>query len=1387
MDGDLDLSNSTGNLTLSSLSSAPSSPTVGDTYYDSTLAQARVYQAGGWSAMDGTAAGSLDAAYNGGGTITVDGGAVTLTDSQTDTTGGFLINKTGVVTGTDSADVLYVNSSGAHDTTGRVSLLRLNMQTETATTPEGARITMNANSDNAIKITKGAVILDDGALTLTSGALTLSSGNLDVTGTGTFSGTLTASGALSVGTTLALAGVTTAQASIIIDADHAEAFLVRENADAADVLTVDTTQDAGDTTMLLTTKVTTGTGLHVDGSTITTGDAVKITVAAATMTAAGAALSVVADGTEVFAVRDDGSILSVTGTAEGTTALGVTTGDVVITDGDLTLSGGEAVINDGVTTSGSGLTLTSTITTSTAGAFLVTGNSLTSGTMALFTTSGTVTGTVLGITASGLTTGTVLDMSAAALTTGKVIDISDLDAITSGKAIHIDATGTTQTSGVLVHIDSASTGITTSGRLLLVDATGDFNDTGGAVVEIQSVHTTGVGLLMTMDAVTDGFGLDMTADGLTSGAGVRLVSSSTGLTTAGNILYVQASGDFNDAGAAVVEIESAHTTGVGLLMTMDAVTDGFGLDMTADALTSGAGARFISSSTALTTGGNVVYIQAGGDFDAAGGQVVEIESAHTTGTGLQLTMDAATDGLGMYLTADALTSGAGVSLNTSSAGLTTGGNVLYVGASGDFNDAGGQVVEIESVHTTGTGLQLTMDAITDGIGMFMTVDALTSGQGVSIASSATAITGAGRLLRVDHTGATGTNAILSEFASAGDDETTILRVTASDVLAGGVMFDLSGAAMTTGTAIDAGGLNALTTGIGLNIASTATAITGAGRLVYVNHAGATSTNGILNEFTTAATDETVNVRITASAAISGEILDISAVLMADGTAIDISNLAAITSGKAIHVDATGTTQTSGVLVHLDSASTSLTTGGRILLADMTGDFNDTGGAVVEIKSVHTTGVGLLMTMDAVTDGFGLDMTADALTSGAGARFISSSTSLTTAGNVLYVQASGDFNDAGGQVVEIESAHTTGTGLQLTMNAVTDGLGLSLAANALVDGAGVSLISSSTALTTAGNILYVQASGDFDDAGGQVVEIESAHTTGTGVQLTMDAATDGLGMFMTADALSSGKGVEITSSSTALTTAGNLLHVSATGDFDDAGGQVVEIESVHTTGTLLQLTGNAITDGIGVDLAVNALTTGTGIDMGGMDAVTSGKAVNIQSTGEAFTSGILLDVGHSGDGGNAAMTGNVAKFASSIDDTDTSGTATENYDVVLISRTDIMNGAGGTLDADGALLKLESTATQTAGTLTVDTSAIEISHNTRSASVPYAITITHNNAGAGSPGGIDMSSFSVDEPIIKFKTDATGSSKSPETVSQDDWLCVADDSNNLRFIPCYAAS
>ena len=48
---------------------------------------------------------------------------------------------------------------------------------------------------------------------------------------------------------------------------------------------------------------------------------------------------------------------------------------------------------------------------------------------------------------------------------------------------------------------------------------------------------------------------------------------------------------------------------------------------------------------------------------------------------------------------------------------------------------------------------------------------------------------------------------------------------------------------------------------------------------------------------------------------------------------------------------------------------------------------------------------------------------------------------------------------------------------------------------------------------------------------------------------------------------------------------------------------------------------------------------------------------------------------------------------------------------------------------------------------------QITASTSSGSDTYALDITSDNSGAGNPGGIDMSSFSVDEPLVKAPADA----------------------------------
>jgi hypothetical protein len=127
-------------------------------------------------------------------------------------------------------------------------------------------------------------------------------------------------------------------------------------------------------------------------------------------------------------------------------------------------------------------------------------------------------------------------------------------------------------------------------------------------------------------------------------------------------------------------------------------------------------------------------------------------------------------------------------------------------------------------------------------------NALTSGIGVVITSSATAITGAGRLLRVDHTGATGTSATLSEFASAATDETVIHQITASGALALGVASKISVLSMTTGTALVINDADALTTGNLITLLSNSSS-NGTRTLVTLKNDHASATGTTLMSFT----------------------------------------------------------------------------------------------------------------------------------------------------------------------------------------------------------------------------------------------------------------------------------------------------------------------------------------------------------------------------------------------------------------------------------------------------------------------------------------------------------------------------------------------------------
>lgn len=552
---------------------------------------------------------------------------------------------------------------------------------------------------------------------------------------------------------------------------------------------------------------------------------------------------------------------------------------------------------------------------------------------------------------------------------------------------------------------------------------------------------------------------------------------------------------------------TGSTTTSFMTITASGLTTGTAVYLVANALTTGKGMHVVAN--ALTTG-QMLHLAHTTSVIADGGSMLRISSTSIDTGG-------ATNGTLLDLSSTAQVAGVVAQVATA---LTTGGALL-------INSSG-------TMTTTGYLLTLTANSATTAAGIFrINGNGLTSGIGAVITSSATAITGAGRLLRVDHTGATSTSGILSEFASAANDETVIVKITASDLLALGIALDISAAAMTTGKAIDISNLDAITTGKAIHVDATGTthtdgilvhldsagtAISSTGRIFLSDHTGATTTSGILNEFKSAANDETVIVQITASdvnalgtgllvstatttgtgikvtanavttgqallvqssvattvltttgrlfkvdhtgnatgsgtiaeiasaaadetvifkvtasaALAAGVAVDISAAALTTGKVIDMSDLDAITTGKAIHIDATGVTQTDGILVHIDSASTALTATGRLLLVDHTGA-SGTSAVIAEVKSAATdeTVVAQVLASAALAAGKVLNLSAVAMTTGK-ALSIDNLDALTTGNGISVTSNSADTTARPLVFVKNDHASATGTNcLELT--------------------------------------------------------------------------------------------------------------------------------------------------------------------------------------------------------------------------------------------------------------------------------------------------------------------------------------------------------------------
>ena len=201
---------------------------------------------------------------------------------------------------------------------------------------------------------------------------------------------------------------------------------------------------------------------------------------------------------------------------------------------------------------------------------------------AMLITHTAATGNALAITASQ-TTANIVDISCAALTQGKVLDISNLDAITTGKALHVDATGVTHTDGILVHLDSASTAMTATGRIFLSDHTGNAgvstilnefksaaaDETIIAQLTASAALAAGKCLNIIAASMTTGTAISMpTLNALSTGSAISITSDSADA-SARSLVYIK---NDNTSATAATALEVVNDAPLGAFKTTVAAT-----------------------------------------------------------------------------------------------------------------------------------------------------------------------------------------------------------------------------------------------------------------------------------------------------------------------------------------------------------------------------------------------------------------------------------------------------------------------------------------------------------------------------------------------------------------------------------------------------------------------------------------------------------------------------------------------------------------------------------------------------------------------------------------------------------------------------------------------
>lgn len=417
---------------------------------------------------------------------------------------------------------------------------------------------------------------------------------------------------------------------------------------------------------------------------LTTGDLIRLQLDESALNGGAFIKAIQTDaGTAVFSVKENGEV-EIAGVG-GSDMLTVTAGDVVISDGSITLTDADN-----------------------AASLTVTNNTATTASVVVLAGSGVFTGSTtsswMTITPSGLTTGTGVYYPLAAMTTGKGLQIV-ANAVTTGEVLDIShTTSVIADGGSMVRI--SSTGIDTGGA------------TNGVLLDLSSTASlAGVQVLGTFSALTTGTGVSIITSALTTGTALSLVNASGVMTGAGEMLNVSAN-------AATTCTGIVRVSGTGL-------TDGFAMELTGGGVNATASGGVLNIAAGAATVGTALKVLTSGVYTG------------TTGV-LSVSAASATTGVIANIIGTGLTTGTGLLISATEATIQTTGYYLrcYDGAANDFSISKyGAVVIAGSASGTASLTQTAGDHVLSSGNIVQTIGTLIqTPQAISNANTAISVT-----------------------------------------------------------------------------------------------------------------------------------------------------------------------------------------------------------------------------------------------------------------------------------------------------------------------------------------------------------------------------------------------------------------------------------------------------------------------------------------------------------------------------------------------------------------------------------------------------------------------------------------------------------------------